>query len=248
MKIGVYGLGRFGSFWAGCIARYSEDVEVVAYSRNEHPVPDGVRLASEDEVLSSDMIFFCVAISSFESVLRRVSGKIGKNSIVMDTCSVKTYPAKWMKNYLADSGCHIIATHPMFGPDSARNGVEGLPMVLCPVDGEDETFRMVKRFFRKWKVKVLVLTPEEHDRQAAYSQGVTHFIGRTLKQLGIESTLIGTKGFNSLLAIMEQTCNDPLQLFYDLQRFNPYTWKMRMELSEAFDKVESQVEEIEEKN
>jgi len=248
MKIGVYGLGRFGSFWAGSIKRNTPDATVIAYSRNEHPVPEGVVLGSEDEVLSCDMIFFCVAISAFESVLKRVAPKISKDSIVMDTCSVKTYPAIWMKKYLGPTGCHMVATHPMFGPDSARNGVEGLPLVLCPMDGEDEAFRKVKRFFKAWKVRILVLTTEEHDRQAAYSQGVTHFIGRTLKQLGIESTLIGTKGFNSLLVIMEQTCNDPLQLFYDLQRFNPFTFKMRRELSEAFDKVESQVEEIEEKN
>ena len=27
----------------------------------------------------------------------------------------------------------ILGTHPMFGPDSARGGVAGLPMILCPV-------------------------------------------------------------------------------------------------------------------
>lgn len=246
MKIGVYGLGRFGSFWAGAIAKNTPESEVVAYSRNEHPLPEGVKRVSEDEVLSADMIFFCVAISSFEAVLERVSGRIKKGAIVMDTCSVKTYPAKWMQKYLKDDDVYLVATHPMFGPDSAKNGVKDLPLVLCPIEGENEAFIKVKELFSSWHLRVIVMSPTEHDLQAAYSQGVTHFVGRTLKKLGIESTLIGTKGFNSLLQIMEQTCNDPMQLFYDLQRYNPYTRKMRKELSNAFSYVDGQVEAVEE--
>lgn len=246
MRIGVYGLGRFGSFWAGAIAENASDAEVFAYSRNEHPLPKNVKFVSEDELLNCDLIFFCVAISSFESVLERVAGRIKKGAIVMDTCSVKTYPARWMKKYLKEDEVSLIATHPMFGPDSAKNGVKGLPMVLCPIEGEDEVFNKMKSFFESWKLNVIVMSPEEHDKQAAYSQGVTHLIGRTLKKLGIESTLIGTKGFNSLLVIMEQTCNDPMQLFYDLQRYNPYTRTMRKKLSNAFSYVDGQVEAVEE--
>ena len=33
---------------------------------------------------------------------------------------------------------------------------------------------------------------------------------------------------------MEQTCNDPWQLFADLQRFNRHTVEMRARLEEAF--------------
>ena len=48
---------------------------VIAYSRSRHDVPEGVTLCNEDEVLSADYLFFTVAISSFEEVLKRV----GKN-------------------------------------------------------------------------------------------------------------------------------------------------------------------------
>jgi hypothetical protein len=39
------------------------------------------------------------------------------------------------------------------------------------------------------------------------------------------------------MSVVEQTCNDPIQLFYDLQRYNPYARDMRMELKGALDTV-----------
>lgn len=247
MQIGVYGLGRFGSFWASCLAREINDSRIVAYSRSAHEVPEGVSLVDEEEVLSSDILFFCVTISAFEKVLEKVAPRIRKGAIVMDTCSVKTYPAAWMMRYLDSNDYHLIATHPMFGPDSARNGVKGLPMVLCPLSGKDEKYQMIYDMFSSWKLDVLEMTPREHDREAAYSQGVTHFVGRTLRQMGMTPTPIATQGYRSLMTIVDQTCNDPITLFYDLQRYNPYAREMRLSLQVAIEKVLNELAEQEEK-
>ena len=235
MKTAVYGLGRFGSFWAECL--YKAGCDVIAYSRSEHELPEGVRKASEEEVLNAPVLFFCVAISSFENVLKRVGKLIGKDTVVMDTCSVKILPSKWMKDNISSEHT-IIATHPMFGPDSGRNGVRGLPVVMCPVsDKNDERYRSVKALFEGMELDVLEMSAEKHDEEAAYSQGVTHFVGRTLSQMGMKPTPIATQGYRNLMTIVEQTCNDPMQLFYDLQRYNPYAKEMRLSLQVAIEKV-----------
>jgi Prephenate dehydrogenase len=233
MKIGVYGLGRFGSFWAECLAKHNH--EVVGWSRSQHDAIPGVRMGTEEEVLNQDVIFFCVAISSFSSVLDRVAGKVKKGAIVLDTCSVKTLPQEWMSQKL--EGVTIIPTHPMFGPDSARNGVENLPIVLCPPEKDSPEYRMIKNEFLSWPLSVSEMSARRHDREAAYSQGVTHFVGRMLEKMDMKPTAIATKGYKSLMTIMEQTCNDPLQLFYDLQRYNPYAKEMRLSMQVAIEKV-----------
>ena len=230
----VYGLGRFGSFWAECL--YKAGCEVIAYSRSEHEVPDGVRRADESEVLNAPYLFFSVTISAFESVLERVGSQIGKDTVVMDTCSVKILPSMWMKKYIPADRT-IIATHPMFGPDSGRNGIEGLPLVMCPVTAPDEKYDEMRAFFKSMGLDVLEMSAEEHDEEAAYSQGVTHFVGRTLSQMGMKPTPIATQGYRNLMTIVEQTCNDPIQLFYDLQRYNPYAKEMRLSLQVAIEKV-----------
>jgi hypothetical protein len=70
---------------------------------------------------------------------------------------------------------------------------------------------------------------------AAYSQGVTHFIGRLLQKFNFKKTPIDTLGAKKLKELMEQTCNDTWQLFFDLQTFNPYTKTMRLKLGRAYD-------------
>lgn len=242
MRIGIYGLGRFGSFFAKCFEQHNH--EVVAYSINSKAPIENVAFVTEDEVLSSDVLIFCVAISSFEKLLKRVGNRIKKPTIVLDTCSVKTYPVKWMLDNI--KGTTIVPTHPMFGPDSGKNGVKGLPMVLCPLDIENEDYKKMKREFEGWGLVVREMSAREHDKQAAYSQGVTHFVGRMLERLEMKPTEIATVGYKNLMTIVEQTCNDPLKLFYDLQRFNPYAKEMRLKIQVAIEGILNALEEQEE--
>jgi prephenate dehydrogenase len=81
------------------------------------------------------------------------------------------------------------------------------------------------------------LEPEAHDREAAYTQGITHFIGRVLADMALAPSEIATVGYRQLLTVMEQTCNDPYQLFEDLQRFNPYTTEMRQRLQQSLNRL-----------
>jgi len=64
------------------------------------------------------------------------------------------------------------------------------------------------------------MTCEQHDEYAAASQFVTHFTGRMLGELkdrcGLQSTPINTSGFESLLKVMSNTCNDSWDLFVAL--------------------------------
>jgi prephenate dehydrogenase len=239
MDIGIYGLGRFGSFWAECL---SEHFSVKGYSRNpRRPTPPGVERVSEEELLSQPVIILCVAISAMEEVAGRIASSLEAGSLVMDTCSVKVFPASVMEKSFP-AGVEILATHPMFGPDSAQNGFAGLPMVLCPIRLAQERLSEWENFFRALGLTVFIMSPQEHDREAAYTQGITHYVGRVLADLGLAPSPISTLGYHKLLEIREQTCNDPWQLFLDLQRFNPYTREMRERLHRSLDRILKQLE------
>ncbi len=230
MKIGIYGLGRFGFFWSRLLA---EKFTVYGYNRSELPVyPAGVIISDEETVLQCDVLFFCVSISALEQVLKGVSDRLNPDALIFDTCSVKVYPIEIMEKTLPGS-VGIIGTHPMFGPDSGKNGVENLPVVFTPVRTRGDESGEWKSIFRGFGLKVVEISAEMHDRDAAYTQGVTHFIGRVLDGLDLKNNEISTTGYRNLLTIVEQTCNDPLQLFMDLQHYNPYTHEMRHKLSES---------------
>jgi len=232
--VGVYGLGRFGTFWAEALAPYFR-IKVFSRTRREN-LPTLVSWAEEEELCQSDALFFCVAISSFAEVVRRTKNLIGSKTVVFDTCSVKVYPAQIMERELASS-VQVIATHPMFGPDSARRGLKGLPLVFTPLRAKKETADFWKDFFKRIGLNIIHMTPEEHDREAAFTQGITHYIGRVLADLNLKPSPIATLGYRKLLEIVEQTCNDPWQLFLDIQNYNPYTKEMRLRLHDSLARI-----------
>ncbi len=240
VNLGIYGLGRFGRFYAELLSRYAT---ITAFSRNpESPLPAGVRRVDEAGLCDQPVIILCVAISGLREVLQRLAPRLKPGTLVMDTCSVKSMPTKWMDEMLPPA-VKILATHPMFGPDSARGGIDGLPMILHPVRLGSSELDQWRGFFERVGLSVQLMEPELHDRQAAFTQGLTHYLGRVLAELELEPSPIASLGYRKLLEIIEQTCNDSWQLFYDLQQYNPYTREMRERLAVSLSQVKRRLDE-----
>jgi len=236
--VSVYGYGRFGKLWADILKK---EFRVRVFSRRglkPEDISPGIEITDLAGLHDADALFYCVAISSLETVLIETKKLHRKDCVYFDTCSVKVEPARWMKQHLPEKS-QIIATHPMFGPDSYDAAIEKLPMVMCNVSATENEFSFWTDFFNNGKIQVEVMTPDEHDEMVAYSQGITHYIGRVLADLNLKNTKINTLGYKKILEIIQQTCNDSWQLFCDLQHFNPYTKKMRKDLHESIEKIYS---------
>ena len=231
-KVGIIGLGRFGSFWATVL---SHGYSVYGYNRTplEHPPCE---ILSLEEVCKLPVVFICVSMRTMPDILQRIAPLLSKETLVVDTCSVKIEPVRWMKDLLPPT-VEILATHPMFGPESAKEGLPGLPLMMYPVRMNLSLYDEWSHFFRSLGIMVVEITPEEHDRQAAMSQALTHMIGRTLNTMGIEETPIGTLWYRKLLAICKQVSRDSPELFLDMQTLNPYAIEMRSSFETAWEAV-----------
>ena len=241
--VSVYGYGRFGKLWADILAA---NFHVKVFSRRglaPESVSPGIEICDERDIFDCDALFFCVAISALEEVLQASVSAMRRDTVFFDTCSVKVMPVHWMKKYLPP-GAEIIATHPMFGPDSYRRTSHPLPMVMCNVSADQATFTDWVRYFSDKSMQVELMTPERHDELAAYSQGITHYMGRLLADLPLQATSMDTLGYRMLLEVMQQTCNDSWQLFLDLQRYNPYAGKMRQDLNESIQKINEAIDAV----
>jgi len=239
--ISVYGYGRFGKVWAEIL---DEDFHVKVFSRSgiqADEVGPGIEITDEKGIFTCDALFFCVAISSFEEVLKKSCCYFKKETIFFDTCSVKVFPAGWMKQYLPPES-KIIASHPMFGPDSYMQTARKLPMVICNVSADTGTLDEWVAYFTAKSLQVELMTPEKHDEMTACSQGITHYVGRVLADLDLHPTCIDTLGYKMILEVIDQTCHDSWQLFLDLQNYNPYAGKMRQRLADSIGRVNSAFE------
>jgi len=235
IQVGIVGLGRFGLFWAQYLSRF---FDVKGTSRRViADLPPGVTQIPFERIGEMDTVFLCVSISSLEHVLPELSRHLRPGQTVIDTCSVKAYPVAQMIRFLPEN-VNIIASHPMFGPDSAVQRTDRLPIITAPVRGPDAVYSRWKASFFELGLQVIEMTPDEHDREAAFTQGITHYLGRILAAMDLKPSTIATLGYTRLLQVMEQTCNDPEQLFKDLQRYNPHTREMRESLRRAREATE----------
>lgn len=231
--IGIIGYGRFGRFWGDLLAPDHRILAADVAGRGD------ARLLPTSEVCAaSQTIFLCVPINQVEQVVQEIAPHLRPGTVVFDTCSVKVHPAHVLATQLGTRAeLTLIASHPMFGPDSAASGVEGLPMVVWRVAGDERIYDEWCAYLRDLGIRTVEMAPDEHDRLAAYSQGVTHYVGRVLSNLDLHPTPIDTQGFTILRSLIEQTCNDSWELFQDLQTYNPYTREMRVRLQAALDEV-----------
>ena len=237
-NVGLIGVGRFGKVLANILKK---GFHVKAYDIVPSKISGDLEKCELEEILKLDHIFIAVPIRYFEPLIKEVSKKINHPSTIIDVCSVKKHTSEIMLKHLPkDIG--IISSHPMFGPDSFNSNVK-LKMMINKTRVEQNIFKYWKQFFTNQNIKVIEMTPDEHDKMAASSQGITHFIGRVLDEAGIRSTQINTYGFNELLGVIEQTCNDSWDLFKDLQEFNPYTNVMIDKMIEVINKLHLEIKE-----
>ncbi len=234
MTVGVIGLGRFGSFWAEILNRR---FSVLAYNRNpDVKAPKGIKKGPLAEVCTCPMVFLCVAIRALPEVLKSMVPCLGHDTIVADTCSVKIKPAQWMQEILPAT-TPILATHPMFGPESAKNGLDNLPIMIDPIRLNQKDIQFWIDVFAGFGLNVVRMSCDQHDKEVAYSQALTHFVGRSLYSLNLPETPIATRWYTILHSVVKQCVRDSYDLFEDMQTLNPYAKTMRKEVLQAFMKT-----------
>lgn len=223
LTIAVIGYGRFGQLLTKIFLENSDaHVEVISNKRpsNTHKQLSFVRL---DEIGSADLVIPCVPISAFEQTIQKIAPLLKDSAIVMDVCSVKVLPIKIMRKHLPKN-VQVIASHPMFGPDSFRihKGLKKLKLVLHNVNASSLIFANMKSFFEQLGLTVIELTPEKHDQFLARSLGYSYLIGKIGQRLKLRQTPIDTYDFQLLLQNKKIVSNDSEQLFKDLQTLNPF--------------------------
>ena len=144
---------------------------------------------------------------------------------MLDVGSVKTVPAEIMRRGLPEH-VDIIATHPLFGPQSARDGIAGLKIAVCPIRG-NKSPRVAAFLRRVLGLDVIVTTPERHDRDAAMVQGLTHLIAKVLVQMEPLPERLTTRSFDLLLEAVDMVRHDAPEVFHAIERTNPYSGGVR---------------------
>lgn len=244
--VAVIGFGRFGELLVEILLKHSQAKIILISSKKINLSHRNLEIESIDMVRNADIIIPCVPIFEFQSVIKQIAPITKKGAIVIDVCSVKMLPVNIMKNYLSPS-TQIIASHPMFGPDSYRikKGINGLKLVIWNISAKKNNYLQIKNFFASLGLKIIELSPKDHDKFMAFSLGYSYIIGKISQRMNIKKTPIDTYDFQLLLKETSIIKRDSEQLFFDMQTKNPFAKDMLIKLSKIFNNLISEIEQKE---
>lgn len=240
--LGIIGFGGFGQFMVKHLQPY--------ISVTVHDLTDLSHIATEcnvawgtlKETASRDIVILAVPVQYLEPLLHDIKDFLKPGALVVDVSSVKVKPIDLMLKHLP-STVEILGTHPLFGPQSGKDGVKGLNMVVCPVRSK-RTRPIVHFLSHVLQLNVLERTPDTHDKQMAYVQALTHFVGRSINEMDIPDVEQKTPAYQYLLDIKRNLGGDSMELFLTIELENPYAKKVREEFMDALKNLNDRLEKI----
>jgi prephenate dehydrogenase len=227
-NIGLIGFGRFGQL---IYQHLQHIISFQIYDKNliQSEFPKDYPFESLRQVCENSIIILAVPISQIEGTALEISPYLQPGTLAIDVCSVKKIPLEILAKNLPQED-EILGSHPLFGPDSAANSLEGHRIVLCPVRVNQERLERIRQFLQELHLQIIDMTPDEHDYLMAWTLALTHFLGRGLNNLPLPDHQITTMDYQNLLQLMKKVNRDTRELFEDMHRYNPYTVEMRDQL------------------
>ncbi|KAJ8504300.1 hypothetical protein OPV22_005186 [Ensete ventricosum] len=223
LKIAIVGFGNFGQFLARTFV--AQGHAVIGFSRSDHSA----------------------AARSLGAAFFRdpPRPRLRRSTLFVDVLSVKEFPKNLFLQLLPPD-FDIVCTHPMFGPESGKHGWSGLPFVYDKVrvgDSEDraDRCRHFLDIFAREGCRMVDMSCTEHDENAAEIQFLTHTVGRLLARLDLKSTPINTKGYETLLELVENTCSDSFDLYNGLFMYNNSSTELLERLELAFNSLRKEL-------
>lgn len=222
-RLGLIGFGAFGRLTARHLAA---SFQVIAHDPAATDGEGVATLADLATAAACPVVILAVPVGALEETLAAITPHLRPDALVIDVGSVKVKPARAMQAALPP-GVRIVGTHPLFGPQSARDGIAGFRIAVCEVRGAKAARRVAAFCRRALTLKVFQVSPEDHDREAATVQGLTHLIARVLLKMEPLPTRMTTASFERLMQAVDMVRHDSPAVFHAIERDNPYAAGVR---------------------
>ncbi|MCU9840037.1 prephenate dehydrogenase [Ruegeria sp. WL0004] len=226
-SIGLLGFGAFGRLIAAHLAPHLPCLVHDPALPQGATLPTGASATSFAEAASCDLVILAMPVTEMAAACRAIAPHLRPGTVVVDVGSVKLAPAAIMQAHLPEH-VGLVGTHPLFGPQSARDGIVGRKIAICPIRGK--VHLPVAAFLRaRLGLQVIVTTPEAHDREAATVQGLTHLIAQALTRMGPLPSRMTTASFDLLMQATEMVRHDPPGVLAAIESANPFAAPVRAE-------------------
>lgn len=231
-SVGVVGLGGFGKF---VVSLLPDSVEILVNDADAKRIPEKAHEATLGKVASADVVILAVPLASYEELLPQLAKDIRPETLVIDVCSVKSMPEELIKKFLPQHA-NILATHPLFGPQSAKNGTKDHQLIVTSKRGEIAD-KVLDYCSEKLGLDIVHLSADEHDKIMGQIHVLTFFLARALGEMKLKDTPFMTPSYKMISDLVTFNASHSNELFETIQLGNPYAATMRDAVIKAFEDV-----------
>lgn len=240
--IGLIGFGAFGRLAGACLASHVPTLVHDPAVPGSDIEAAGASPASLEDAAACDVCIMAVPVQAIERVCLQIAPLVRPGTLIVDVASIKIGPTETMRRLLPPHN-DILGTHPLFGPQTvAEVGLRGQAIALCPVRIDRKRLETVRAFLAgTLGLRVVETTPDEHDRQMALVQGITHLIGHAARAMNLPELPLTTLAYQRLLQMKHNVERDSTELFEAIQTLNPYAAEARRRFVDAVCRTDEQI-------
>ena len=190
----LIGIGLIGSSIARALKEKRLSKKICIFSRTKKTINKAKKLKLgnfytndlKKSVKNSDLIIICTPLSTYKTILERISDSIMPGAILSDVGSVKSNVVKIFSK-IQNKNFHIIPAHPIAGTEKSGPEAgfaelfENRWCVLTPIRRNDkESLNKIKKLWINLGSKIYIMKPENHDRILALTSHMPHLISYSI--------------------------------------------------------------------
>jgi len=237
----IGGAGRMGRWLVRFFHSQGFDVSIA----DAAVAGDGEREFSDWRMapLDADLIVVAAPIDASRRIIEALAG-IGPPGLVFDVASIKA-PLVASLRRAADSGLKVCSVHPMFGPDTRLLAGHHVLLANC---GDAEAVDRARALFDETMASLVEVSLDEHDRLMAWVLGLSHALNVAFAAALADSDMdarrlaaVSSTTFQRQLDIATDVTAENPELYFEIQRLNPYEGEVLESLRRAFASLASSV-------
>lgn len=238
-SLGIIGYGDFGKILYKYLRPY---FRILIHSSKK--LSPKLPQCDLEQVIGAKFVIVAIPAQYYEQFFSLHGSKFRSPTTVIDVASIKLKPISDMLKLLP-SDIQILATHPMFGPQSiAKNGLAGQRIMMNNVRIKNVDYNRIKNFLiQNFQLKIIETSPQKHDLAMAYVQGLSHYIGRLMDIMAIPESQLTTQAYEDLIDMRRIQGQDSWDLFKSIMQTNPYTADVNLKFKKAIKELDRRLEQ-----
>lgn len=207
MNIAVVGLGLIGGSICKALKQNTfhnimgidTDKETIAKALEQNAIDEEI---TPDRLNEASLTIICLYPEAIVDFVKQNADKFKKGTIVADTCGIKEYVVENCTPILEERGIYFVGTHPMAGREfsgfdySLPDLYKGASYIITPTENTPSlAVDLLSTLASSMGFgKVVISTPEKHDKVIAYTSQLAHVVSNTYVK---SPSLLDFNGFSA---------------------------------------------------